>query len=555
MARRIRWQIVIAAFASLLVLILLTTLALSNTTVARPLSGGTYVEVVTDYPQQVVPLLNVPLSDPTGRDVGNLLFDGLTRIGVDGLPEPSLAESWEIDDTGKIYTFHLHPGVTWHDGKPFTADDVVFTIESIQNSRFVGDPTISNLWRNVLVERVDDMTVRCTLNAPYAPFLSAASIAILPAHVLADVDVEEWAESSFAQKPIGTGPYQFTERTVEYISLAANEEYFGGKPFIEQIRLQFIDSTGAAFAALSRDHMYALGINASPETSRIALPANFRRVFLPLDAYAMLSFNLRESPLQDLEVRQALSRGLDKDLLIEQALGGSAARLDTPILPGWYAYDPNVQWYAYDLEAAGVALDSLGYTLSSEGIREQNGEPLRFSLLTDGNELRRAAAQEIVRQWRLLGVQVEIEELESAELRNRLRSHDFSMAIHGWARLGADPDVFELWHSTQAANGANYAGLMDNTIDKVLINARIEQDLLARSEQYATFQQRWVELVPGIMLYQPLYMFVASDELGGLGFDSSVSSSNQLLIGQEDRYRNITRWFIRSSREIRGTVQ
>src|SRR5689334_8481347 len=119
MARRIRWQILIAVVSSLLVLGLMSYLALSTAAVARPLTGGAYVEGVLAPPQQLNPLVSDPARGPTGADIQALLFDGLMRIGVDGLPEPAIAASQpDVDETGSVYTFTLRPDITWHDGSP-----------------------------------------------------------------------------------------------------------------------------------------------------------------------------------------------------------------------------------------------------------------------------------------------------------------------------------------------------------------------------------------------------------------------------------------------------
>ncbi|MFP4437238.1 MAG: peptide ABC transporter substrate-binding protein [Chloroflexaceae bacterium] len=558
MARRIRWQIVIATLSALLVVILLGRMALLNAAVSSPLPGGSYVEAVIGAPTQPIPLLNDPLVDPAGRDLGALLFDGLTRIGSDGLPEAALAADWQIDSSGEVYTFNLRRDVTWHDGTPFTAADVVFTLQAIQSADFTGDPALANLWRNVLVDRLDDYTVRCTLNVPYAPFLSKANVPILPAHLLGNIPISEWSNAAFARQLIGTGPYQLEELTGERALLTLNSAYFVQQPLIDRIELRFIETTPAALSALDRGEVQALGMAAEPDLSQVALPQTIRRLTLPLDAYTVLTFNLRNAPLDSQALRQALSLGLDKNVLIEQVLGGTAVRVDTPILPGWWAYDATVQGYAYNPIAAEAALEDLGYTPAADGIRTRDGEPLVLSLITDGAPERQAAAADIARQWQDIGVQVEIEELDSPALRRRLRDRDFVMALHSWTRLGADPDVFELWHSSQAASGLNYAGLRDEEIDTLLISARTELELAARNADYAAFQQRWIDLAPSIILYQPLYNFTADTQIGGFGFDTldqNRLSNAGILIGREDRYRNVTRWFVRSSREIPGSLR
>ncbi len=558
MARRIRWQIVIATLSALLVVVLLSRMALLNAAVSSPLPGGSYIEAVIGAPSQPIPLLNDPLVDPAGRDLGALLFDGLTRIGPDGLPEAALAADWQIDPSGEVYTFYLRRDVTWHDGTPFTAADVIFTLQAIQSADFTGDPALANLWRNVLVDRLDDYTVRCTLNAPYAPFLSKANVPILPAHLLSNIPIGQWSRSPFARQLIGTGPYQLEELTAERALLALNSGYFVRQPLIDRIELRFIETAPAALSALNRREVQALGMSAEPELSQVALPRTVRRLTLPLDAYTVLTFNLRNPPLDSQTLRQALSQGLDKNRLIDQVLGDTAARIATPILPGWWAYDSTAQWYPYNPLAAAEALDNLDYLPAADGLRARDGEPLVLPLITDSAPERLAAANEIARQWQDLGVQVAVEELDSDTLRQRLRDRDFVMALHSWARLGVDPDVFELWHSSQAANGLNYAGLRDEEIDSLLVSGRTELELAARNADYAAFQQRWIDLAPSIMLYQPLYTFTADAQIGGFGFDTldqNRLSNASILMGREDRYRNVTRWFVRSSREIPGSFR
>lgn len=555
MARRIRWQIVIAVISSLLITGLLGRLALLNSSVASPLVGGAYVESVIGAPVEINPLLNDPLADPAGRSVAALLFDGLVTIGADGLPEPALATSWTVDPDGEVYTFVLRRNVLWHDGQPFTADDVLFTLRAIQSPDFTGDPLLAQLWRNVQVDRLDAATLRIRLDAPYAPFLALARVPILPAHSLAGFPIATWPTLAFARQPIGTGPFQLTELNNAHALLQANSTYYRGRPFIDSVELRFIDTAQAAIAALMRGETLALGTAGVGDLRQVTLPTNVDRVRVPLDEYAVLTFNLRRAPLDRQPLRLALAQGLDKDLLVSDAVGVEGQRLDTPILPGWWAYDPAATWYAYDTAEATKLLGELGYTLGADGMLTRDGQPLVLPLITDNEAGRLAAARSLARQWGAIGVKVEIEQLDRDELLRRLRSHDFTLALHAWARLGPDPDVYDLWHSDRAESGLNYAGLRDATIDDVLAAARTESELATRSDDYAVFQKRWIELVPSITLYQPRYSFVADRRLGGLGFGGDMEGSQQLLVGREDRYRNVVRWFLNSSREIRGDLR
>lgn len=586
MARRIRWQILIAAFSSLLIVILLGRLMLS-TSVARPESGGTLVEMVVGIPQHITPLDNDPLSDPAGRDLIALIFDGLTRIGSGGLPEPALAESWEVDPSGLVYTVHLRRGVVWHDGEAFDADDVIFTFQAIQQYE-IADAHLASVWREVMVDRIDRYTVRFTLDTPYAPLLSAMRIPMLPAHHFANLAPSEWSTAPFLHHPIGTGPYILMERSETSAHLKANPSYFRGAPFIQQLTLRFFDAPQGIIPLLARQEAQAAGFSNTREIGHVPLPNAFRRICVPLDSYAILSFNLRTVPLDQVEFRQALAHALDKDTLLAHldpsrgatppASGGEqraahppsrcnliGCRVDTPILPGWWGYDPSVAWYAYDPNLAATMLDRLGCVRNAYGVRECAGTPVVLPLMTSKVPEWLAAAEEIARQWGMLGISVPIESLEPDDLRDRLQSHQFVLAIHGWSRLGPDPDIFELWHSSRGFGEMNYAGLQDEAIDQTLREGRITSDAGVRLARYADFQRQWVARVPAIVLYQPTYSFVAHHTLRGLGFEYAalertdaegdhVVMSNALLIGREDRYRHVNEWFIRSSLEIRGTI-
>ena len=557
MARRIRWQILIAVLSSALVLGFMGYLAVTDAAVPRPLTGGEYVEGVIGTPSALNPLLSDPARDPVAEDMRALLFDGLMRIGADGLPEPALAQSWNVDDTGQIYTFTLRTDVRWHDGTPLTVDDALFTLRAIQNRGFAGDPTVSAVWRDVLIDKVGDTSIRCKLAAPFAPFLSLATFPILPAHLFGDQSPAAWSSVPFNQKPVGTGPYQLAEITGDHALLTANANYFGGRPFIDSIELRFLANTQAARNALTRGEIQGFGFDGTDGSMN--LPRGVERHAIPLDSAVLLSFNTRQAPLSDQGLRRALAEGLDKDELIKQTLDGQVARLDTPILPGWWAAAQQSDWYAPNPQQAADALESLGYTLGSDGTRQRDGQPLKLPLITTNDPDRIAVANEIARQWGQIGVQVEVEPLDGDALRQRLNEHNCTLALYGLQRLGADPDVYELWYSSKAEGGNNYAGLQDDQIDELLQNARRDRDIAARSPSYEAFQRRWVELVPSIMLYQPLYVYVATDMLSGLDLDRSGApadiSNTQLLLGREARYRNVTHWFIRSAREIQGELR
>lgn len=553
MARRIRWQIAIALMGIGVIVVLFGRLAALSASTNNPASGGVYREAIVGTPTLPIPLLNDPIADPAGRTLISLLFEGLTRIGIDGLIEPALAEGYTVDRSGEIYTFTLRSGLRWHDGAPLTADDVVFTLRTLQELDNAGEPAVASFWRTTLIERVDNRTVRFTLAGPFAPFPALARVPILPAHLLRNLSPAEWATSAFANQLIGSGPFRLAELRTDAAILAANPAYYNGRPFLDQIELRFFATPEAAIAALARGEVMGFAERWGSNLRSLDLPGEEQRIILPLDEYTLLTFNLRLPLLQEIPLRRALALGLDRDAIIETVLNGLAQPIDTPLLPGTWADNPDIRRLPADPAAATERLAELDFEPGSDGIRQRGTQRLSLSLLVDQNERRLAVANAIAQQWQAIGVEVTIESVDSATLAERLRQGEFMAAIHTWTRIGPDPDPYSLWHSSQANGGLNYAGLNDSRIDTLLEQARAESELVARAEIYYAFQQRWLELSPAITLYQPLYMIVSTGNVQGRAF-ANPDFANQTLFGAEDRFRDVNRWFVNSFRRIEGDL-
>ena len=294
MARRIRWQILIASISALTVLLLMSYLALTRASVARPLAGGDYIEGVVGAPVHLNPLVADPASDPVAADIQRLVFEGLTRPGPDGLPMPALAESWAVDESGTVYTFTLRSGASWHDGAPVTVDDVLFTLRAVQGPAFAGDQNVAAFWRTVLVDRVGERSVSFRLEAPFAPFLRLTGFPILPAHLLRNVPPEQWEVHPFNRLPVGAGPYRLVELDAQRALLRANPRYFGATPFIETIELRFFRTEQDVFAALTRSEIQGLAFTGVSALADVNLPRGIVRRQALLEGYTALSINLRD---------------------------------------------------------------------------------------------------------------------------------------------------------------------------------------------------------------------------------------------------------------------
>ncbi|MCX6022091.1 MAG: ABC transporter substrate-binding protein, partial [Chloroflexi bacterium] len=220
--RRWRWEVPILVLLAAAVLAGGGYLAFNSLTELRPDYGGRLVEGVAGGPSTLNPLL-AQFND-ADKDISSLVFSGLTRLSPNGELVPDLAQRWDIEDGGRRYRFVLRDGVRWHDGIPFTADDVVFSFKMIQAKDFPGSTDLAALWKDVGIAKKDDLTVEFTLPQPYAPFLSTTTLGIVPVHLLRDVRPADLTRAPFNANPIGAGPYRLIEAYVDRMILKANPD-------------------------------------------------------------------------------------------------------------------------------------------------------------------------------------------------------------------------------------------------------------------------------------------------------------------------------------------
>ena len=559
MARRIRWQIMVMLSCGAMILFLLGHLALATTAQGAPDSGGIYREALVGQIRDLNPLRGTQQTLPEA-DLTALLFEGLTRIETSGTVAADLATEWEISPDQRTYTVTLRPDVSWHDGTPLTADDVVWTIQWVQSPTFQGDPNLHIAWQNVRITPLNEYQIRFDLPAAFAPFLNQLALPITPAHILRDADAV--TQANWAERPIGTGSYQLTDRTETTVTLQRFPQYRLGseriapglQPNLDQLTFHIFNSLEEAHAALRRGNVDALTYNVTEQES-LPLPAEYGQIHAPLADYVLLSFNLRREPLAALEVRQGLAYAIEPQAIIDQALDGRALPLLTPILPSSWAANADLTPYVDNAQhqRALAAFSEVGWNLNSAGIMEQAGQPLSLTLITADAPERLEVAEQLASQLRDIGITINIEPLSIEQLNQRLQERRFDLAIHGWSNLGSDPDVYELWHSSQT-QAANISGLEDETIDRLLTRGRQISDLETRTEIYQQFQERWLALAPAVMLYQPLLeqQVEPSFQILGLTPDATLS---EVLYRPADRFRRLANWYQSTSRQIRSDLR
>ena len=540
--KHIRWQMLIAALGIAFLSVLLGYLSLNTTSIERPDVGGTYIEGMIGRPNAVNPVM---LYNDVDRDLAALVFNGLTRASENGNLQPDLASRWTIAPDGLVYTFTLRSNIQWHDGAPFRAEDVLFTIHSIQDPAFKGPADLATFWRTVAVTSPDALTVRFQLTQAYAPFLDYTTIGILPAHLLSEVSPAELAQNPFNRRPIGTGPFTVSELTSNHATLEANRNFYGVKPFLTRILFRFYPDYDSVLAAYTRAEVEGIARIFPANLSKARALDNLKLYNARIAGYSLIYLNLSKPAFQDKAVRQALLYAIDRQRLITEQLQGQGLPAASPIEPGTWAFDSTIPLYPFDPEKAKAMLDAAGWKDPGNGIRQKSNDVLAFTLTTNDDPTRVALANEIIKGWQTIGVKATVQPMPGASLvPTVLQPRQFDAVLYEWRTLSNDPDQYENWHESQipsATNpGQNYSGLKDRDMSEVLEAARKTSDQVKRAELYRKFQERFADLVPALLLYNPIYSY---------GIDARVRGVQLApLLAPSDRFRNIAQWYLKTKR-------
>ncbi len=496
-----------------------------------------YVEALVGQPQFINPLLAE--YNPVDRDLVALLFDGLTDVRGDGKLVPALAEGWRISQDARTYTFTLRSDVRWHDGQPFTAADVVFTVNLLRSPEFPGPPFLRTTWQQVGVQALDDYTVQMNLLEPLPTFLDSTTIGILPAHRYTNLTTRDLLSHPTNLDPLGTGQFRLETINQQLARLRPNPEYWGEIPQIPSLELRFYPTYQETLAAYEDGTV--LGGAVPPQA--ISTVQNFTDLSLynaQQAGYTLIFLNLREEAglpfATEATVRQAMWAGLDLQRLIDTALDGQGIIANSPILAWSWAYDADQPLSHHNITRAASLLDQAGWVdRNGDGRRDNSdGEPFAFTLVTSNHPTKILVANEVARQWGELGLVVTVE-IVGPELGTLLRQRLFEAALVELSFFG-DPDPYPWWHLTQIEEGQNYAGWRNRQASALLETARQTADFGQRAALYRDFQQLFVAEVPSILLYNPVYSYGVHQRVEGVQLSPLTRPS--------DRFRNIADWYV-----------
>lgn len=461
-------------------------------------------------------------------------FDTLTWKDQDGAVIPWLADSWKMSDDGKAWTFQLHEGVKWHDGEPFTAEDVQFTFDYIkeQQAAFKWFQAMSYIDH---VDVMDDHTAVIYLNEPFAPFLIdiAGNIPIIPKHIWQDVS--DPGKFTGAEAVIGTGPFKLVEynRAQGYYEWAANDDYFKGKPVIDRLLSISVNDPAAALTTGDIDETAFWGRRAKA-VAAFENNLDFSQRWGPSYWVLQVIFNCEKYPTNLTAFRKAVAYGINRTEIVKQVVHGYGIPANTgiihPDISKWY--NPSLPDYEHNVTKANEILDSFGFTDSNnDGIREYpTGEDLEFELLTIEKFVREAEL--IKSQLAEVGIKISVKVMDMSTSDAILKEGNFHMVISGHGGI-ANPNIMQFpdWPGTSYQN---------ETYTALFKEQRETMNATARKELVYQLQELVAENLPVYTLYHPKMCCVyRQDKLdtwfftrGGVGIGIPIEMNKLVFLGE-----------------------
>jgi len=543
-----------------------------------PITGGEYREGLVGAPKYINPLY-ASLND-VDMDISQLVFSSLFKRDREGKLIGDLAENYKASPDGKAYDLKIKENVKWQNGENFTVDDIIFTFSAIQDSEYKSPLRAS--FGGVQLEKIDDQNIRFTLAEPYAAFLDLLTFGIIPQGVWQQIPPNSARLAELNFKPIGSGPYKFKSLVkdkngnIKAINLALNDDYFGAKPYIKDISFDFYPAYEEMIAALNDNQID--GINYLPKNLKSSLVAvdsyNFNKLNLPL--LTAVFFNpTNNGILADKRIRQALDYALAKAQIVNETLGKDDYNLiDSPISPDSLFYFSGIKKYEYNLDQANKLLKDSEWQLAEitdEAIKKaeedknskdaaikakadtilamgkgkwlvnKGGKYLTLKLTTVDVDEDSKVAQAIKDNWEKIGVKVQVELLPVDEIQNTIRAKSYEALLYG-ITLGADPDPYAYWHSSQIEKGLNIASFSNKTVDALLEDARATTNAETRKSKYKQFQEIIADEVPAIFIYSPLYDYIQSKSIKNYGMVKIYSPA--------DRLSDINEWYLKTKKKI-----
>ncbi len=485
-----------------------TTSYIQENTLSVPKTGGEFREGIVGQPIFINPV--VPVSQ-TDRDLSRLVFSNAEDI----------AESVKITENNHVYNLRIKENILWQDGEKLTTDDIIFTVQTIQNP--ATNSTLLTSFQGVSVERVSELEMKFVLQIPYALFEqdNLKNLFIIPKHIFADTPVENLGLSDFRLEPIGSGPYKVSgykkdeKGIITAMNLEKNKSYFGHRPYIPEMTFKFYLNTAELLEGFNSGQIDGFGLSNAESLGEIKLRHNI--TYLPSLRYYAVFINQSSSNknLIDLKTRRALAKVVDREKMTEEIFGSHA----TPL------YGPTTLTEKPDYPVDTTLLKDIQLNITV---------PEEPFLVKTANALKNT--------WEGYGAKVTLRILPLKNiLEDVSRTLDYELLLFG-NTVSVGEDLFAFWHSSRRSYPEQNLALYQNknvdteleTYRKIFVDAeRLKK--LGKISDLIAFD------TPAVFLYSPDYLYISTPNLGGLDPAKTVSTAS-------DRFADVTKWYVETKR-------
>ncbi len=495
---------------------------------AAPAVGGTVRRAITAEPTSLDP----HATPGSGQNVIlPYIFDTLIFRAMDNSYQPYLATSWEIAPDGKSVTFTLRDDVTFHDGTPLNAEAVVFTFNRFKEAKTSAAEGLASMTG---VEALDDDTVRFSFAEPSAVFFSTLAT---PYAGIVSPGAVEAAGDAFGQQPVGSGPFKFASwQQGTEIVLERNPDYHWspstisnpGAPYLDQVIFKVIPDASTQLAALQAGEVDLIFVNSPSQISKLQADPDVQLIETQLNSLIYLGFNCARAPLDQVTVRQALSHAVNKDEILQAALGGTGQVAFAPMAPTLPGFDPSLKQYelGYDPARASALLAEAGFTPGADGTLRKDGQPLTLTLLTFARAPNEDVATLLQSQFKAIGVNVDIQQFDTPTAAKAATEGQYDLLL--WRYDRNDADVLNVNLHSSRIGSSNRFGYRNPQVDELLDQAARELDEVARARYYVEAQKLIMADAP----WQPLYIPVDVLAISSKVHDFQLASMGRVLLNE-----------------------
>jgi peptide/nickel transport system substrate-binding protein len=501
--------------------------------------SGTYTEGIIGQPKFINPMIS---NTDTDRDLSQIVYSDLT----------DLLDHYNVDPEGKTWNVFLKSDLLWSDDKPLTSDDVIFTIETIQDPE--AHSPLFTTWQGIIANRISELEIEFTLRNPYVFFSdNLKDLKVIPKHIFGSIPSSNLKLSSYNLEPVGSGPYKYVDYSlrsdgfITQYNFAVNPNYAGEKAFIQELSIKFFQGAEELIDSFNSRKIDGFGNLKPKNIDQIKISNKLTELKMPRYYAIFLNQNMNEA-LKEGSVRQALDMATDKNKIVSEMFNGKAEAVNQPItstIEGYKDLGPEF----FSLEGAMEILEKEGWKKDPEtGIREKkagkNTVKLEFQLIVPQIQFLTDTADLIKTDWEKIGIKLDLIKLNPADINGDIiKNRNYQMLMFGNI-LKNNPDIFSFWHSSEKFYpGLNLSLFQNKKADETIEKIRKETDTEKRTGEIGDLQEIIKNEEPAIFLFSPYYLYVSVKDLGGLDGRSLVTPS--------DRFKNINEWYLETSRVLK----